>query len=255
MPTVDTGPKFEFSIHHYYDDSPIVQTLQAHIDAGLLPFDTLMRIATIPSEQTDEGGEYRLAWVLMHDIAHNAENPKKMRADSRKLLTSELPTAFVDCNARYNEDAYTQLDTMYYRMGHLARAIRSRREDEGKHTEVTPAMREYTPREYELRHCVGLARPLWRALVARAMPSVLENPGLYFPASYIGSFCNVYHLGKRRVARQALGSTVIRDDVVMELYNEAVQTGMRGVGVKGREDLRILLSDEHPELDGEIEVV
>lgn len=249
MSTVEEAPKFDFLVHHYYDDSEIILRLQAHINAGLLPFDTLMRIATIPSEQIDEDSthRYRLTWVLMQDIADNAETPDQMSDDSRMLLTKELPSAFVDSNAKYNEGAYTQLDMMYYRMGHLAQVIRSRRKDEGKQTEVTPNMQEYMREEYEWHHCIGLARPLWRALVARAMPSVLENPGLYFPSSYMG-LDRIYHLGKRKVARMALSSTVLRDDAVMKLYNEAVQTGVRGVGPKGREDLRTLLSDEHPEL-------
>lgn len=185
----------------------------------------------------------------MADMVKNAETPERMRAQSRALLEDELPDAIVDINSRHNYHAYPKLEPMYYRKADLANAIHRRRVASGKALEEVPYDRRlYVRTQDEESRCRAIARPLWRLMVQRFHPEWLETPGDYFPSSYIGTFAVVYDISEARQRRGVVNCAVLSDPLVMSVYEEAVTTGVKGIGQMGKEDLRLLLSEEHPEL-------
>ncbi len=185
----------------------------------------------------------------MEDMARNIDRPNRMRPVTREILWGELPDAIVDINSRVNYPSYPKFEPMYYRMADLASAIHRRRTATGQSLPDMPYERSlYTPYQDEQSRCRGIARPLWRLLVQRSHPEWLENPKEYYPSSYIGTFCVVYAISESRQRRGIVSHAVLSDELVMSTYQEATSTGVRGIGPLGREDLRLLLSDEHPEL-------
>lgn len=234
-----------------YDSSyspGITHRINELIEDGKLPFDTLFRLASV-GYKTGRGGSTLLNWLMMTDMLKHADTPGKMRARTRALLEGELPDAIVDVNSGYNYPAYSKLEPLYYRRADLVSAIHKRRAASGQALVEAPYDRRLHVRsQEEISRCQGIARPLWRLLVRRFHPEWLETPGDYFPSGYIGPFCVSYQYSENSQRYGVVTHAVFSDPLVMSIYEEATTTGVKGIGPMGREDLRLLLSDEHPEL-------
>lgn len=226
------------------------EQVEALIEAGELPFETFFRLKAIPSGMSDpfsqEDYPHRLVYAILKDLAAYDGDPEAMRPDTQKLIWGEMPKGIVDWDQTYNYKAYAQLDPMYYRMANMARIIKERRAEQGKTVREVPRGWWLTPEEQEERYCFGLTRPIWRRLVERAIPDCIENPRPYYRQTW--AFTQAYEAGARTMQRRNVAHAVICDSVVLEFYNEALATGVKGVGPAGRQTLRTLLADEHPEL-------
>jgi hypothetical protein len=184
--------------------------------------------------------------MLTGDIARNWKHPEAMRKDTLRLLLGPRPDVIVDWNSRYNADQYPKLDTMYYRMDNLATAIRNKRADQGQTVTQLPPGAYISLQDFEFRRCLGLARPTWRAIVNRFRPDIMHNAREYYEP--IVTFNEVYYPGERTMQRRVVGHTVLSDGLMLQAYEEAKSTGIKGVGAGSRESLRLMLTDEHPEL-------
>lgn len=217
------------------------------IDEEKLPFDTFFRLASFGTRQvTTSDDKKTMQWMAMQDMLANHDRPEEMGQITQELLFDERPDAVMDwIGGRENRSFYRQLDPMFYRIGDLASVVRQRRANQGK----TIADKPYDSwnKEAEWGTCVGLARPVWRTLVQRLRPEWLKNPTDYCPPTFF--MTQVYYPGERTARRRVIGSTILSDTVVLDLYKEATETGVKGIGLVGRQDLRTLLSDEHPELN------
>jgi hypothetical protein len=85
-------------------------------------------------------------------------------------------------------------------------------------------------------------------MVQRFHPEWLEEPSNYFPSGSIDIFLTFHEIGEKRQRRGIVSHAVFSDPLVMSFYQEALQTGVRGLGRVGIEDLRLLLTEEHPDL-------
>lgn len=221
------------------------------IEAGRLPFDTFFRLASVgyKAEDTDEGYSIYLNYILMHDMVEHADAPDLMRPETQEVLYDELPDAIVDVNSSTNYRSYAKLEPMYYRRIDLARAIQRRRLDTGQALPEAPYDRRlHVVHQDEWSRCRRIAWPIWRLMVQRFHPEWLETPEDYYPSAYIGMFAVVYSISEPRMKRGIVSHAVFSDPLVLSIYEEAVATGVRGIGPLGKEDLRLLLLDEHPEL-------
>lgn len=233
-----------------YENTAAGNQLEELIDQGKLPFDTLFRLTSIgrgieDPEDTDVFPN-ALRWKLLTDMIDNAENPEVMRSDTRELLWGDVPDAVIDVSNYTNKKFYAQLNPMFYRLADMAIAVQQRRETEGQTVSEVPPSVQMGTEDYEWRLCVGLARPIWRLIVQRTHPEWIQNPGDYYSPTI--SFNEVYHAGDKTMRKRLIGDTVLSDTIVFETYQEATETGVVGIGPAGKESLRFLLMDEHPEL-------
>lgn len=246
--TQQTGLPFE--LYDYPSDWGVVGEVSTLIEAGHLPPDALFRLTSVGQRTSDdpEHPHHFLNWVMMLDMVDHARQPDKMQPYTRDVLYGKLPDAVVDVNSRVNHPAYAMMEPMYYRMADLVRTVRQRREANGQALPDKPYDRRLHTVQDELSRCKAIARPIWRLIVQRTHPEWLENPGDYFPSSYIGTFCVVYDISEPRQRRGIVTHAILSDPLVHAVYQEAETTGVKGIGPVGREDLRLLLLDEHPEL-------
>lgn len=226
----------------------VAQEVGELIEDGKLPFDTLFRLASV-GYKTGRGTSTYLNYIMMANMVKHVDTPTKMRSDVQALLDGELPDAIVDVNSSYNYPAYSKLEPLYYRKEDLVNAIHKRRVASGQALVEAPYDRRLHVRsQEEISRCRGIARPLWHLLVRRFHPEWLETPGDYFPSGYIGHFCVSYQYSEASQRYGVVTRAVFSDPLVMSIYEEATTTGVKGIGPMGKEDLRLLLSDEHPEL-------
>lgn len=214
-----------------------------------LPFDTWFRLRTVGAYQPDwMQSDASLSRNIGEDIAKNIDDPSEMRPDSHRLLWGEIPDAVVDVDHYTNRFAYPKLETMYYRLPNLARIIKRQRSEAGQTIAEVPERWYVTPEEYENSRCFGLARPIWRTIIQRIHPEWLKNPEYYWSRTQYTIHGSYYELGDHSLRRRVIDAAVISDEVVYDIYDESVRTGVKGIGPKGRESLRDLLAEEHPEL-------
>lgn len=236
--------------------APDLFSIQAHEDAieagiiaGHLPQDTYFRLRAIGQCQTDwKDGRNRLAFNIAEDIAKNTQHPDQMRSDTQTLLWGERPDAVIDWEQTLHKDAYSTLDVMYYRMANLARVIKRQRQEENRTIKEVPDDWYISPERFEQKRCFGLARPIWRVIVQRIHPEWLAQPDSYCQRTVYGIWGSRNELSDQTMRRYIVGAAVISDEVVLNIYDESKRIGVKGIGPKGREALRELLSDEHPEL-------
>jgi hypothetical protein len=232
---------------YWYDGLELYDSFQSLIEEGTLPFDAAFRFAAIGDNQRDpENPRRRLSWNLLQDMVAHAGVPDTMRPETQILLYGERPKLIVDDNISGNRPAYRLLDPMYYHLGNLGHVIREDRADRGKTITEVPRHWTDTPQEHEWNACVGLARPIWRVLISRTRPDIITHPKEFVRPTI--TMDQVYYASERSARRRAIGQAVISDSVVLKIYQEAVTTGVKGIGPAGRRHLRTLLSDEHPEL-------
>lgn len=252
MPFTEDEPVvgLPFTLNDYYRDWGEVRTVNELIEDGKLPFDTFFRLASVgymADHATGDSSTY-LNYNLMLDMVRHIDAPDSMRAETQEILYGELPNAIVDVNSRSNYPAYTRLDPLYYRMRDLVRAVKQRRLETGQTLpDDSFDGRLHVRDQDEWSRCKGIARPLWKLMVKRFHPKWLETPSDYFRSYHI-SFNTVYYIGKAAMRYGVVSHAVFSDPLVLSIYNEAITTGVRGIGPKGKEDLRLLLSEEHPEL-------
>lgn len=241
-------PKLDFDLPTYHG-SALIHSVESHIDAGRVPYDTLFRLASIGANQIDATGgrELRLIWVVLNDINEHADNPTSMRAETHALLFGEPPDAVIDqVQTQVNRESYKQLDQMYYRLADFATVIKERRALRGKTVTEVPRRWDFTPDELETNWCYRLARPIWRTIIQKRHPEWLDRPEDYYTPTI--SFNEVYYAGEKLMRRRLVGAAVLGDALVSSFYSEAREIGIRGVGPEGKETLRQLLEEEHPEL-------
>ena len=237
----------ELFFHRLHDEA---QQLMAR---GVLPFDALFRLASIGVCEVDPDAidapwqkSKNLLRNLFTDMVENADSSDSMRANTQSLLFGERPPVIIDPYTSSNYGAYSKLEPMYYRMADLAHAIQEKREQQGK--TVTESLDDsyFDPARLEWRTCVGLARPTWRAIAKRMMPQIFERPNDFYAPQI--SFNQVYSVSKRTAIRRLVASAVVCDTNVFRIYQEARETGVKGLGTGARESLRIMLAEVHPEL-------
>ncbi|HRV75890.1 MAG TPA: hypothetical protein P5247_00725, partial [Candidatus Saccharimonadales bacterium] len=145
---------------------------------------------------------------------------------------------------------YPYLEPMYYRMMDLVRVIHSRRALSGDSLPDIPypgTTKVRVPNE-EWARCKAIARPIWRLIVERTHPEWFEDLDTFFVHGYIGGWGSYYEYKERTKRRGIVSHAILSDPLVMSFYQEAVATGINGIGPMGREDLRLLLIEENPEL-------
>ncbi len=237
---------------HNYSNTRAGNQVEALISEDVLPFDALFRLSSVGHRVVDQecSRQYpkTLEWNLLQDMITHANEPDSMRGDTRELLLGELPKAIIDPDSYRNREFYAQLDPMYYRLADLANAIKRRRADEGETLTEAPASSNRSIERLERGRCLGLARPLWRVMVQRVRPEWLENPEDYYHPT-LSFFNEVPQASERTMRSRVIARTVLSDTVVVDTYYEAVETGVVNIGPSGKESLRYLLVDEHPELN------
>ncbi|CAN5154398.1 hypothetical protein BH09PAT3_BH09PAT3_6670 [soil metagenome] len=225
------------------------EVIEAAIATDQLPFDTWLRLRAVGDYVPDWQGEERLlSHGIAKDIAEHVSAPEDMRPDTKRLLWGDRPDGVIDWEQSTNRQAYTTLDVMYYRMANLARVIKQQRKLDGATVTEVPDKWYVTPDEFENTRCFGLARPLWRIIVQRTHPEWLERPAQYCSSTTFTMWSGARELSEGTMKRRIIGAAVFSDEVVYDIYEEATRTGVKGIAAKGRESLRNLLADEHPEL-------
>lgn len=245
-----TREGLDFVLYDYSPTFNYVGKANELIEAGVLPYDTMFRLL-VAGQKADhiQGNTHEfLNYALIRDMVLHSRYPEQMRPETQELLWGELPDAVVDINSRVNNQSYSELEVVYYRLADLARAVKQRRLASGLSLAEEPYDRRlHTRTQEEWARCRGIARPIWRLIVQRFHPEWLQHPSDYFCRTFI-SFNTVYEIGEPRMRRGIVSHALISDPLVMSIYQEAITTGVRGIGRMGKEDLRVLLSDEHPEL-------
>lgn len=222
-----------------YENSWFEESLFDLIRQGILSNDVLLKLSAFGHNETDGETSRRKRWVIINDLIKSGGDHEQMRPDTQELLLADLPDAIVDWNLNWNKEARASFDEMYYSVNDLARVIY---ESEGSLAK---------DKDLRAQHAVGVAKNLWRTIVVRHHPEWLEKPDVYFAPRI--SFGNVYDSVSEKTKRaRIIGHTALSDPLVYATYNEAKTTGVRGIASKGIESLRLLLSDEHPELIAEI---
>lgn len=233
--------------NHFHTDKPF-PSVQERIEAGILPDDAIFRLASIGRGQSDPNDpQTSLRWSMLIDMA-NITNVSDLNPVTHELLFGPEPDAVIDFWPNYNKQFYQDMDIMYYRLKHLVEAIREKREDEGR--KIGPSHDYQFANghiELEARRCKSLAKPLWRTIIKRTNPEWLENPQDYYHP--LISFGNVYYVNDRTAQSRIVSASIISDSAVLSVYEEAVDTGVIGIGPQGKESLRRLLAEEHPELN------
>ena len=236
---------FEFMLGDYYPwNFPVITEL---IESGELPFDTMFRLAAVGCRELDPQDDSKLLqWAMIRDITENGTDLASLREDTVQVLYGELPDLAVDMRWPENRKGYPELDQMYYTLGNMARHINEHRKERGITIHNPMITSYYSDEERVWKTSVGSARPLWRTLVKRIRPEVVDEPQRFFVPTI--SFNHVYSAGERYMVRTNVINSVISDSALLEIYQESVDIGVRGVGPFGREVMRLMLLDEHPEL-------
>lgn len=240
----ETREPLPFNLYDYYEHDDPIPMISSLMRQGKLPFDSLFRLSAIGCRQVDpENPQHLLQWRVLHDMADNGGDPSKLNPVTQDILFGPQPDAVIDCWQSSNSKAYTLLDPMYYRLANLTRSVRELRLERGTYLDRLPSHMD-SP---ESQRCRALSRSLWRVIVKKIHPEWLENPADYCPPTiYFGS---VYYPTERTMQRRNVGRAVISDPTILGVYTEAVETGVKGIGPSGKESLRKLLIDEHPELE------
>jgi len=241
----------QFELYDYYCPklSPI-KDINGLVEEGRLPTDTLFRLASVGQRVDSATRSTYLNFTMMAEILKYINSPDQMREETQKILFGDLPDAVVDINSAHNYPFYEELDMTYYRMEDLVRTVHNRRSAWGQalpDERYNGSLRIRVPQD-EWSRCQAIARPIWRLIAQRSHPEWLENPSDYFFSRYIGNFCCIYEIGESTQRRGIVSHAVFSDPLVFSIYEEAISSGVKGIGKVGKEDLRLLLLDEHPEL-------
>ena len=218
-----------------YEDSQFEEDIFALIEQGVLPREVLLNLAAIGHYELDDETGKRKKWIVINDLIENISDPASMRPVTRELLHADAPDAIVDWNQGWNKEARASYEHMYYSVYDLVRVVYA---DNSHSTK---------DRDERVRRAVAVAKSLWRTVLVRHHPEWLENPDTHFAPRV--SFGNVYDgVTKKTKCARIISHTALSDPLVYSTYHEATTTGIRGIASKGIKSLRLLLSDEHPEL-------
>jgi hypothetical protein len=238
---------FEFQIFDFYPEN--ISGIHEQVRSGNVPFDSLFRIAAIGCEEIDPQDEQRyLQWSMVKDIIASDGEKTMLREDTGNILYGEMSDIVVDSFMRHNRQGYSELETMYYTLGDMAQAVKHSREERGVAV-YNPMLDSphFSEQERIWKTCVGDARKLWRTLVRRLGPDIINHPERYCdPCTYNGD--SVHRLGQKSMVRRNISNSAISDTAVLRVYEESVDTGVKGIARVGQDILRILLAEEHPEL-------
>jgi len=236
---------YQFEFHDYTNDDLL--ELHEHIRAGNIPFDTLFRLGAVGCREIDPQNTRRLLqWQILQDIKNNGGDKEALRDDTQELIYGDLPDLVIDPWRRINRDGYSQLEVQFYTIGDMARAVHEDRQDRGVSI-INPLIKKYYDEsEAEWKTSIGDARKIWRVLVKRIKPEIIEYPERYCPPTL--SFEQVYELSERTMIRRNIANAVISDPAVLRIYEESTRIGVNGIARLGQEALRRLLVEEHPEL-------
>lgn len=224
------------------------------VRAGKLPADILLRMMQIGQYEPNPASpnEFRsLYWKTLDDAVQHAEIPSSMQPETLRVVYGEPPHTITDLEGYWNKETYEQLgrqfSLLYWSRGSLSKVILARRAAEGKTITEAPPKSYWSPEEIEQHRCRGLAQGVWRTLIGRLRPDIINNPQWFYSSTQI-SFDNTYELGERTIRRRAIGHTRIKDETMRELYDEIETIGMRGIGPVGKRDLAAMLAPEHPDI-------
>jgi len=218
-----------------YEGSQFEEDIFALVEQSVIPREVLLNLAALGHNELDDETSKRKKWIVINDLIKTAGDPASMQPATRELLQAGAPDAIVDWNQQWNKEARASYEDMYYTVNNLAKVVYSN----NSHS--------VDDKNERAKRAVGAAKGLWRAVVARHRPEWLENPDTHFAPRV--SFGNVYDdVTKKTKCARIISHTALSDPLVYSTYNEAKTTGVRGIADKGIESLRLLLSDEHPEL-------
>lgn len=229
------------SFFNFYLSQSEEKLFEELVGLDLLPEDIIFRMAPFGRGPSSTPGyeTFPKIHVVSDDLIKNAQTPEKFLPETRAILEGPLPPAALDWYQRDYKALYERLGERYYGRGHLRDIIADRRES-GRE------FRNEVERWRDRSISSALATATWRSLVKRLHPEWLEKPNHYYTPSY--SLGQIYEATERTMRGRIVKATVIADYAMYDLYQEITETGMRGIGKVGAEDIRRLLAEEHPEV-------
>lgn len=228
--------------------------VEASIASGILPPDTFLRLDTLGdgTVDPDDVNNRSLRWGVLLELADVCQMPENLTPRTRQIIFGDSPRAFIAWYWYLGDidKLHTRYDESYLLKPDLTQVIRERRAEEGKTIEAVPDDRRYIdPAIMEESQCRRISHSLWRVLVQRIMPEWVE------PANILDFYRPVkkglkIELDRElyEMVRALVGSVALRVDYIRDVYDEAVEVGVKGIGPVGLKDLRTLLAEEYPEL-------
>lgn len=227
------------------------------VNEGVLPADSRLRLSVVaPYQPVIPGSKVDLLDFVMDDIARFAHRPDQMHPEVYELLFGDAPDAimiypgFVADEGRRRE-VYTVDEDLYYCVSALAKVIQERREEQGRTVtaeQVKAKGWHMSTADAETFLCTGLARPMWSNMVRRYHPEWIEFSDYYYVPHTSFLYGVPHTVGKATEVRRVIEQVALSDMLVHQFYEEAMEYGVRGVGPMGKDSLRRLLAEEHPEL-------
>lgn len=230
-----------------------LKQLQDLVYKKVLPPDVLFRAMHIGAyEPASSSSEKRqgMYWNTIANAIQHTSNPSDAQPLTQELIfNSVLPDTVIDTETWRTKELYQHLTSLYWSRGALGKIILQRRAAEG--VALTDSRNEFhwtwETEWLEKNRCKGLAQGVWRALIRRLRPDILEHPRWFYPDTHI-SMNGTRELSERTIRRNAIACTKIKDETMRELYDEMITTGMKGIGSVGRRDIAAMLASEHPDI-------
>lgn len=237
--------------------------IETLINASLLPPDLLLRLSIIGAQTIDpESGELLRPKILKDFLSFATDGTplSETAADILYLAPAQVLLNFKGYDRSELNAITADYEGPYYARDDLVDAVKFRRLSEDK-TIQNPwqdRTRNYNRHWSEDSVAKGLAHAVWRALLARAKPEWITDKGLqkfWVPrvtTTQKGTRLKIeldaeYALMRRELVYAAL----FTDEILLELLEEADLRRIKGLGKIGIYDLKIMLSEQHPELHPE----
>ncbi len=226
--------------------------------SGLLPLGTDLILSTVDEFRGFSGYGARIA--AYRELTSQVDGGTSISSDIQKILDSGFPDVifnFPDYSMEFlNKIVERSCDEVYYGKSDMVEVVRGRRELQGK-TVLEPFFDSFGATNFtEESICSGIAQKFWGSLLRRARPEWLDPAKVY---DFVDPEYSFTHKGKvlhidlgsansKKPVGEMIARAVFSDSILCDVFNEAVETGVRGIGSVGLCDLRFLLSEEHPEL-------
>lgn len=223
------------------------------VASGVLPSDTFLRLDSLGDGTSYfseiEGASQR--WAVLVEISEYDGNADNLSLFARNILFGEPPKALLSWHPdRDGEMLHSQYEHPYLTRLDLADVIEERRAEEGTAVQEVPLDKRWKPpNEIERTQCLRIAHKLWSILARRIMPEWLETGDLeyYFRPQKEGN--NIELASSQQEMNRLIVSAVALSVVhIKNVYDEALDVGVKNIGPIGKRDLRVLLAEEYPEL-------
>lgn len=227
--------------------------VQQLVDSGVLPEDTFLRLNAIGDGTADtrKGWDGNLRWQILLELAEHGENPDHLSPLARNIILGETPRAFLCWDPESEAKLlHTNYDPPFLLKNDLVDVIKARREIEAKTVRVVPQDRRWRPAEQvEQAQCSRIAHGLWSVLARRIMPEWLDQRSIadFYRPVKLGTKIELGS-SNQEINRRVVGAVALSAAHIKEIYDEACEEGVAGIGPVGRIDLRTLLAEEYPEL-------